>query len=167
MVSTMIPQRIKKMVIATPMNSKGTTKVFNFLFKFQPKNMKQIDTFYDILMYDYANNKHKVTKEEIESVIKNQNAYKKNFNKLKWNMASLPNMLALKKAEKNLSVPTLLIVGKHDGCINAKTTTKNLKKKMKGKENLLKIYQFENAGHIPFLEQTDLYYQVIMEFFNE
>ncbi len=81
-------------------------------------------------------------------------------------MASLPNLLALKKAEKNLSVPTLLIVGKHDGCVNAKTTIKNFQKRTRGKEGLIKIYQFENAGHIPFLEATDLYYQIIMEFFN-
>lgn len=82
-------------------------------------------------------------------------------------MASLPNMRALKKAEKALSVPTLLIVGKHDGCINPKTTIKNFQKKTQGKEHLLKIYQFENAGHIPFLEQTDLYYNTIMEFLHE
>ncbi len=83
MVANMMPERIKKMVIVTPMNSKGTTRVFDFLFKFQPKNLQQIDTFYDILMYDYANNKHKVTQAEIASVIKNQNALKKNFNHLK------------------------------------------------------------------------------------
>ncbi len=163
MVSQMIPNLIKKMILVTPMNSKGTTNVINFLFKFQPKNIDQIDRFYDILMYDYANNKQKVTQEEINQVIKLQNKYKKNFNKLKMNMASISNMLYLSKAEKNIPVPFMLIVGKHDDCINWKTTLKNFHKKNVN----FKEYVFENAGHIPFLEQTKTYYQLLMDFINE
>lgn len=167
MVANQMPERIKKMVIVTPMNSRGVKKVFNFLFYFQPKTLDAIKKFYDIIMYDYANNKHKLSNKEIEDVIALQTKYEKNFNTLKRNMISLKNHLALRKAEKNIRVPTLLMVGKHDGCIDAKMTIRNIKNRMKHQSELLSIYQFEHAGHIPFLEQTDLYYQIIMDFFKE
>ncbi len=167
MVSHMIPELIKKMIIVTPMNSKGTTSLIggiNFLFKFQPKTEKQIDKFYNIIMYDYYSDKSQVTDHEKQTVMKNQKEYKKNFNKLKHRMTSIPNMNALKKAEKDIPVPTLLIVGEGDGCINAKSTTKNFTKKNKD----IKVYKFEKSGHIPFLEeQTKEYYDVIMKFIEE
>lgn len=163
MVSQMIPSYIKKMILVTPMNSRGTTNVINFLFKFQPRNIDQIDRFYDILMYDYPNNKQKVTKEEISQVLQIQNKYHKNFSILKWNMASIPNMIHLYQSEKNIPVPFMLIVGKYDDCINWKTTLKNFHKK----NNNFKEYIFKNAGHIPFLESTNEYFNLLMEFINE
>lgn len=163
MVSQMIPSYIKKMILVTPMNSHGTTNVLNFLFKFQPKNIDEIDHFYDILMYDYPNNKHKVSEQEIKQVIHMQNKYRKNFNKLKWNMASVPNLVHLLKAEKNIPVPFMLILGKHDDCINWKSTLKNFHKK----NSNFKEFIFENAGHIPFLESTNEYFKIIMDFLNE
>lgn len=163
MVSQMIPELIKKMIIVTPMNSKGTINPFNFLFKFNPKNMKQIETFYDIIMYDWKNNKDKISEKEIKSVIRNQNEFKKNFSILKKRMASISNMSKLSKAEKNIKVPTMLIVGKGDGCINWKTTLKNFTKKNKN----IKTYVFEKCGHIPFAEDKKLYNKVIMDFINE
>ncbi len=163
MVSQMIPDLIKKMIIVTPMNSKGTTNPFNFLFKFNPKNAKQIEKFYDIIMYDYENNKDKIPEHEIKTVIRNQNEFKKNFCILKRKMASISNLSKLSKAEKNLKVPTMLIVGKGDGCINWKTTLKNFTKKNKD----IKTYIFEKCGHIPFAEDKYLYNKIMMDFINE
>lgn len=163
MVSQMIPELIKKMVIVTPMNSRGTTKIFNFLFRFNPKNHTEIDAFYDIIMHDYQKQKNKLSKLEVDDVIRLQNEYANNFKILKWKMASIKNLWILSKNEKNIKVPTLLIVGKSDGCINPKTTIKNFKRKNKD----IKVYQFEKSGHIPFFEQTNEYYKLIMEFINE
>ncbi len=163
MVSHMIPELIKKMIIVTPMNSKGTMSIkgaIDFLFNFQPKNEKQIDKFYNIIMYDYYRDKSQVTDKEKQQVMKNQRDYKKNFNILKRKMASASNMRRLKKAEKDIEVPTLLIVGKGDGCINAKSTIKNFTKKNKD----IQVHTFEKSGHIPFLEETQSYYDVIMNF---
>lgn len=163
MVSQMIPEIIKKMVIVTPMNSRGTYNPYNFLFNFNPKNIKQIEKFYNIIMYDWENDKHKISEDEIKTVIRNQNEFKKNFSILKWKMASLSNVLALSKNEKNIKVPTLLLVGKGDGCINWKSTIKNFKRKNKN----IETYVFEKCGHIPFAEDTKLYYKTIMDFINE
>lgn len=163
MVAQMIPDRIKKLVIVTPMNSKGTTKVFNFLFKFNPKSEKELDKFYDILMYDYKQNKHLISPQERQGVINLQTKFKNNFNILKRNMASIQNMKKLKLFEKNIKQPTLLIVGAGDDCINAKSTIKNLTKK----NSNLHVYEFKEAGHIPFVEKLNEYYNVIMDFLNE
>lgn len=163
MVSHMIPELIKKMIIVTPMNSKGTTSLsgaINFLFKFQPTSLKEIDKFYNLIMYDYYKDKSQVSDKEKEQVMKSHFEHKKNFNKLKYKMASFKNINKLKKAEKDIPVPTLLLVGEGDGCINAKSTTKNLTKKNKD----IKVYKFEKSGHIPFLEETQNYYDVIMNF---
>lgn len=163
MVSQMIPEKIKKMIIVTPMNSKGTTNPINFLFKFNPKNKKQIEKFYDIIMYDWENDKDKISKKEIDTVIKSQNENKHNFSILKRRMASISNMKRLSKNERSLKIPTLLLVGKGDGCINWKTTSKNFRKK----NGDIQIYVFEKCGHIPFAEDKDLYFKVIMDFINE
>ena len=71
-------------------------------------------------------------------------------------MASLSNMIKLNKYEKNIKVPAILLVGKSDGCINPKSTTKNFKKKNKN----IKVYEFQKSGHVPFLEETKTYYKV-------
>ncbi len=166
MVQHMIPNRIKKAVIVTPMNSKGTTSVQNlldFFFHFQPKEEKEIEYFYNVLMHDYQNNKQKITQDEIYHVLEMQNKYKHNFDKLKYHMCSASNMIHLEKAEKNLPRPTLLIVGKGDGCIDAKSTIKNLTNK-NNKFGWFHVVEFEDAGHIPFLEVSEKYYKTIIKF---
>ncbi len=166
MVEQLIPHRIKKVIAVTPMNTHGTKtikEVNGFLHKFQPKSHEEIGTFYDILMCDYEKNKNLITQEEIDNVIKMHNDYKGNFNILKMHMCSPINMAHLAKAERNLPRPTLLITGAHDGCINAKTTTKNLIRKNKKYGNL-QVVCFEDAGHIPFLEIPDKYFKTIIDF---
>ncbi len=166
MVEQLIPQRIKKAVLVTPMNTHGTTSIKElngFLHKFQPKNNEQIDAFYNILMCDYNKNKHLVTQAEIDNVIKLHNDYRDNFNLLKMHMCSPINMTSLAQAERHLPRPTLLITGAHDGCINSKATTNNIKRKNK-KYGYLETVCFDDAGHIPFLETPDKYYNTIINF---
>lgn len=164
LVSQMIPERIKKMVIVTPMNSKGTTKVFNFLFKMNPTKASQLTTYYDILLGD-INKMDNIPENEINALLKNQKEYKKNYKVLKRNMASIKNMRILSKNEKDLKVKTMLIVGENDDCINAKTTKKNFMKK--NNENILKVITLKQCGHLPFFEFQKEYYNLIMDFFNE
>lgn len=166
MVQHMIPHRIKKAVIVTPMNTKGTKNlksVRDFLHNFQPRSMDDIAYFYDILMHEYQKNKHLVTQKEIDNVLDMQNKYKRNFDKLKMHMCSPSNMIHLGKAEWDLPRPTLLIVGGSDGCIDPNTTAKNLKRKNK-RYGWFHVVRFNDTGHIPFLEQPDKYYQTIVNF---
>ncbi len=166
MVSQMIPELIKKMIIVTPMNSKGTLKpshVFDFLFRFQPTTPKEVERFYKIVMYDYEVGKEKLTEKETDLIIKQEIENKENFDILKFRIASLDNMIKLNRYETHIKVPTLLLVGKGDGCIDPKWTKLNFKIKNKD----IKIYEFAKSGHAPFLEQTDEYYKVVMDFIEE
>ena len=163
MVANMIPELIKKIILVTPMNSKGTTNILGFLFKFNPKNQKQLDKLYDLLTYDYKNNKHLIPESDREELLTLHTKYRKDMLRLKHKMCSPRNLLTLSKAEKNIFVPTLLLLGKHDGCINYKTTTKNFNHKFKNKNNI-SIYLFQKAGHLPFSETPNEYYNVVMNF---
>lgn len=163
MVYHMIPHRIKKLVLVTPMNIKGTTNIFNVLFKFNPTKISEIDSFYNVIMHDYFNNHHKLSTKEIEEMLLLQKTCKKEFAILKRKMFSLKNAKYLKQSEKNLNVDTLLIVGKSDGCINPHSTIKNLTRK----NSHIKVKLFESSGHTPFLEQTDEYYRIIKNFIED
>lgn len=166
MVEQLIPHKIQKAVIVTPMNTHGTISIKDvngFLHKFQPGTNEEIPAFYDILMCDYAKNKKLISQAEIDEVIKMHNDHRKTFNILKYHMCSATNTKHLLKAERNLPRPTLLITGAHDGCINHKTTTKNLQRKNRKLGNLETIC-FENAGHIPFVEIPDVYFKTIMDY---
>lgn len=163
MLSHLIENRIKKLILVTPMNSKGTKNLINFLFRFNPQNEKQLDKFYSIIMN--MNNQvtlNKITPEERKRLINRYIKYKKTFKELKWKMFSLNNLLKMQKYEKHINIDTLLIVGKYDRCIHFKSTLKNFKKK---KPNI-KTYFFNKSGHVPFFEQPQEYYEVIMKFIN-
>lgn len=160
MVYHMIPDRIKKLILITPMNLFGTVNLFSFLFKFNPKSYKQIPNFYKNIMFDYEKNKDKISPQEIDNLIDMQIKYKKNFNILKRKMISLSNANNMRKNEKNIKVDTLLLVGKGDGCINYKNTLKNLTSKNPN----FKFHCFQQSGHIPFVEQTKEYFDIIKKF---
>ncbi len=162
-VSHLIKSRIKKMILVTPMNSKGTTNFINFLFRFNPKTIKQADSFYQIILD--TNNKtslERISNQDKLNLINYHIKYKKVLRKLKYRLFSLSNLLRMLKYEKNIDIKTLLIVCTQDGCINHLKTIKNLTRKNKS----IQTYTFTNAGHIPFFEHPQQYYEVIMEFIN-
>lgn len=163
-VSQMIPQRIKKMVLVTPMNSKGTTKIFNFLFKMNPKKRKNIRSYYKILLGD-INKLDDIPSIEIDKLLQNQKQFSKNYKILKRRIASLKNLLILARNEKNLKVDTLIIVGDKDDCINANSTIKNFNRK-NPRNKLLSYHIMKNCGHLPFVEFTDKYCKIIRQFIS-
>ncbi len=166
MVAQIIPDLIKKLIIVTPMNSRGTTKIHNFMFKMNPTHTKQIEPYYKLLLGDFDKNFKLISESEIQRLIDNQNKNKKNYKTLKHNMMSISNLRNLAKNEKDLKVKTLLIVGEKDGCINYKTTIRNFVSKNKNNNNL-KIVTFKDVGHLPFFEEKNKYYKTIMNFIDE
>lgn len=158
MVSTMIPNKIKNLIMVTPMNSKISFKHIN-VFKFNPKNNKETLKMQDMLYMDWT--KHFIDENDIKIIKETeyQLKYRDNFTKLLCRMSSLNNLFKLRKLEKNISVNTLLIVGKYDGIIDWKST-----KKLFSKKSNFKISLFLNSGHLPFIEEPDHYYEIIMAF---
>jgi pimeloyl-ACP methyl ester carboxylesterase len=75
-------------------------------------------------------------------------------------LSNIKTLRAVRKAQKAISVPTLLLVGKYDRIISAKHTIKGFKRYIPHVE----IYTFENSGHLPFEEEKDLFISKVIEF---
>ena len=158
MVANMIPEKIIKLIMVTPMNSSLSKKLFN-VFKFNPKNNKETLKMQEMLFKDY---KKFFTSENDPKIIEETNyqlQYKKNFSWLLTRMCGLPNHLHLKKAEKNLKLTILLILGIGDDIIDWESTSKLFTKR-----NNFSIMIFDNSGHLPFIEESKKYYKTIMNF---
>ncbi|WP_031488845.1 alpha/beta fold hydrolase [Ureaplasma canigenitalium] len=67
----------------------------------------------------------------------------------------------LKDAYHHLSIPSLLILSKEDRLINCQTTRKKIKA-----NNQLIVYTFYKSGHIPFIEEVDLFVKVVKDFID-
>jgi pimeloyl-ACP methyl ester carboxylesterase len=67
----------------------------------------------------------------------------------------------LKRAQKHIEVPFVLIVGKYDQTIPAKATLKFFKKHYEPTQ--LKDYTFEKSGHLIFEEEPELFIKTILE----
>lgn len=158
MVSTMIPELIKKLVMVTPMNSSYSLKLLNIV-KFNPKNNKETFEMQKVLYKNHLEFFDNENHPDILEETKYQLEHRNKFVKLLANMSSLSNMITLKKLEKLISVPTLLILGQHDGIIDYKTATK-----LFGKKQNFKIELFENSGHLPFIEELNKYYNLVISF---
>lgn len=158
MVSTMIPEKIKNLIMVTPMNSSFSFKHINVI-KFNPKNNKETLKVQDMLYMDWTKHFKGENDEKIIEETEYQLKHRDNFKKLSRKMSSLSNLLKLRKLEKNINVRSLLIVGKYDGIIDWKSA-----KKLFSKKNNFKISVFLNSGHLPFIEEPDHYYEIIIGF---
>jgi pimeloyl-ACP methyl ester carboxylesterase len=95
-----------------------------------------------------------------ENQLKFQLAHWKEMKTLFRHLSSIRTLCAIRKAQKNISVPTLLLVGTYDRIISAKHTIKGFKRYIPNVE----IYTFENSGHLPFEEEKELFVSKVVEF---
>lgn len=75
-------------------------------------------------------------------------------------MASPCGLFKVHKAQKHLSVPTMLCLGKSDGIIPFKQTLRNFK----NHEQICFYAFFEESGHLCFEEETDKFIQNLYTF---
>jgi pimeloyl-ACP methyl ester carboxylesterase len=68
----------------------------------------------------------------------------------------------VKKAQKNIKVPTLLMVGHYDKTIPPKHTIKFFKKHMPS--DLLVTYEFMHSGHLIFEEELQQFIEEVLSF---
>ena len=163
MVASQMKDVIKKLVLVCPMNSFGTTNIKDFLFNFNPRTHKQAEKFYDIVLHNKQWLNDEWSEIIIDQMLKINNEHHKELKILKNNMISPTNILNLLKAESKLKIPTLLMVGKYDKCINPITTISNLKLKIDN----LRIIKFNESGHIPMFEELGKYRNEIISFFDK
>lgn len=161
MIASKVPEMLIKLVMTTPMNSSLSLKLLN-VYKFAPKTNKGTYKVKQFLYKDadthYADGKDD---KKIHLETQYQLKHRENFIALRSSMTSLDNLLELKKTEKNIKVPALLILGKHDGIIDCSAA-----KKLFSKFDNFTIKVFENSGHLPFIEEPELYYKTIIDFFE-
>lgn len=161
MVSTMVPEKIKKLVMVTPMNSSFAFKHLNIL-KFVPKNNKQTFRMEKIIVWQTE----KFYKDENDEKIKSETTYqlkfRDNFKLLRKRMMSLSNMSHLSKAAKTNKLDTLMIVGKYDNIIYWKSAYNKFKKYPN-----YKIELFDKSAHLPFWEELDKYARTVLSFLED
>lgn len=162
-VTSRTKELVEKLILVTPMNYRGCLlfEAINFMFKFSPKSKKGVYRFYNVLVN--KKNVRQLATLTSQALINNFKSHRKIYKTLGRNMASLKNLRILKKAEKEIKCPLLLIVGKHDGCINPKSTTKWFNKNVKNAQ----IITFLESGHMPFFEERNNFLQTILNFINQ
>ncbi|MDE5767669.1 MAG: alpha/beta hydrolase [Malacoplasma sp.] len=162
MVTNLIPNQIKKVVVVTPMNSSVwfSLKGLNSL-KLLPDSVEKNWKYKNILVHQP--NKHYSGVED--EVIKKETEYfalhMKDFKTLRKKMMSWKLHSELKKSEEDNSLKTLLILGKHDKVISCNST----KKRFESLDNY-QIVVFENSAHLPFMEETENYVNLVLDFAN-
>ncbi len=161
MVSSMIPDRFKKVVLVTPMNPSFSWVSLN-VFKFVPKDNKKTFAVQEMLLKDA----HKFFKDENDPKIAKETKYqlehRDNFNYLRKRMISFSNRNDIVEAIDKNKLDILMILGKHDRIIYWKSAYKYFKKMPN-----YRLEVFEESGHLPFWEEPDKYAKTILDFFNE
>lgn len=164
-VANLLKKDVLAYVAVTPMNSRlPITSIINY-WKFSPKTFKQTLKLNTRIYKDFFKTVGETN--SIEDYISKEAEYQKKhhlfFKKLKKNMFSLKNVKECRKNEKLLSIPTLIIAGKYDKLINAKSTIKVFNKSNK---KYVSIEILENSAHIPFQEEEEKYANIVLHFFE-
>ncbi len=162
MVASHLPHLIHQLVLISPMNYHGcgVKEIYNLLFHFTPSTPKKAHKFYDVILkHEHVEYFYQKLSPEL---IDNFQQRKWNYLILGKNLGSLHvrNLQKLRRAEKSIHCETLLILGRHDGCINANATAKSFSKKLKQ----LDIRIFENSGHLSFCEEPQEFLECLLTF---
>lgn len=158
LISEMIPELIRKLVMVTPMNPSFSFEHLNVL-KFVPDSNEKTYEMQKLLIYDVPRFFSGVDDEKITRETEYQKKHSENFKYLRKQMMTIKNMKNLENALKKNKLDTLLILGKHDKVIDWESAYKKF-----SKYKNYKIVVFENSGHLPFWEELDKYAKTILDF---
>lgn len=162
MVTNLVPKQLKKVVVVTPMNSSVwfSLKGLNSL-KLLPDSIEKNWKYKNILVHNPDAHYNGVEDEIIKKEVNYLLAHMKDFKILRKKMMSWKLHSELKKSEKNNSIKTLLILGRHDKVISCNTTNKRFEKL-----NNYEIVIFENSAHLPFMEENQNYVNLVLDFID-
>ena len=160
------PERIKKLILVSPMNFASLYTGITFLTKFFPKNKEQKMKMLECLYKDFKpKNDDPDWVKMNEEQLKNQIEQYKQMKFLgKKEMANIKTLMTVHKAQKNIKIPFMLCLGIDDGCISYKHTKRNFLKHHKDKIHLV---TFTNSGHLCFEEETDKFVKEVKKFINQ
>ncbi|MDK2819955.1 MAG: alpha/beta hydrolase [Mycoplasmataceae bacterium] len=160
-IANKIKSKVQKLILVTPMNSSITLKTLSCFFIFNPKNFNKTLALNNVLYKDLT----KTINLDVENYISNEHMYQvkhiKFFKKLKYKMFSLTNLKDCMKEERNLSTPTLLMVGEYDQTIPYKAAIRSIKRSNKP---FIQVAIFTNSAHLPFKEEPEKYLKDVIDF---
>lgn len=156
MTSNLIPDRIKLLVMVSPMNSSLHVKLLNS-FKLTPTNLaKAWEASYIVYKDPYKIFPDGPSSPNLKLMMETQIEIKKHTKNLYRSMNAPLNWIRLRKSEKHISVPTALIVAEDDQIIDAKFAIRRLTKNPN-----VKPFIIHNSGHVPFVDEPEQFYTVL------
>lgn len=169
-VANMIPDKIKKLILIAPYGMAGFHLVkeigyFKAIKIFTPRNMEEKYKLLSIL-YENVEEKKKnpawdyVARRQLEWQLQNWD----NMKILNKDISSIFTMSFVAKCQKNISVPTLLLLGRHDRAVDPVTSERLFRKYFANKPNLLDIKILENSGHVCFEDDPKFCINTITKF---
>ena len=155
-INARIPERIYKSIHITPFNTRITFNSIN-IFKFFPNNLNQAFKHQSII-YRYPRNFFPSNNcDKLKYSLKYQLDNRKEFRKLSKNLMLPSTYNLLNKSQKSLTSKSFLITGEKDKIINSKSTLKLYKKYIP----VINCYEIKDTSHLPFIEKTNDYINII------
>ena len=168
LVSFIIPQRIEKLILVCPyhyqyLNPFLNKKLFNAWVLFPNPFLKfKTDVVLKKLYIDYRNNYKTLIETRWESISREYPRIARDVLFLCLSLLNIKINHELKMAQRNLIMPTLIMVSRHDQLIDF-----NLAIKVFKNNNKVNQYIFNNSGHIPFIEEPKLFTNILLSFLED
>ena len=158
--------KIKKLILISPMNFASIYTGFTFLTKFFPKNKEQKMR---LLSYLYKDCTPKYNDPQWMKMNEDQlNKQLEQWEQMKFlgkkEMASIITLTKVHKAQKKIKTPFMLCLGTDDGCIPYKQTKRNF---LKHHYDKIHLVTFDNSGHLCFEEETDKFVKEVKDFIEK
>lgn len=155
--------RIKQLILVCPYFYGYNKNVWNTISLFPSLASKHPDRLLKNLYVDYRNNYKTAPEVRREPPIKDNHEIHNNFKTIIKNFIfDFKSNKILKFSQKNLRMPTFLMVSKQDRILHYKSIKKQL---IKNKN--IEIFEFENSGHIPFIEETKLFSSTLNNYLDK
>ncbi len=160
-ISNIISNKVKLLIVVSPMNSYISFGVIKLFFLLTPKTFNETLSLNNVLYKDIT----KTIDLNIENYVDDNYKYQLEninfFKKLKHNLYSFKNINDCRRNEKKLSIKTLLIISEFDNVTPYKGAIKSIKRSNKP---FIQVSIFRNSGHLPFKEELENYYKEIIDF---
>ncbi len=150
-----IKERITKLILEGPAN-KAVFENYEMSKKLMPETYEDTKFIMSKLFYDPI--KFFGTKEKFELYCLNE------FNSLNTKYKDLKTLLNkelmqqffdnIQEAMKEIKIPTLLVIGKHDEIVPYKATVNNFVENVSG--NYLSLVECDNCSHLPLTENREI-----------
>ncbi|MCV3743747.1 alpha/beta hydrolase [Ureaplasma sp. ES3154-GEN] len=164
LVNSMIPQKIKKLVLMNSYYEGFNKYLFNLIYLFPQFLKKHPAKIIELLYYDFRNNSDINPETRFEKQSRLFHEKPSFFKNLMLNTGfNIKTKHTLKKAQRNLNnTPTLLIYGVADKIIDAQGSYRQFNKA----KNKIYQFHFRESGHLPQVEQPSAFAKKVLCFFE-